>query len=107
MPIEVNKTNLDMTDILPEAQQLVNAEFETSNPACSPKSLAALKTFAILRFVPSHRESEIKNLAFSSGILFFFLIKTVLVTMNFTVWYFLVVFTCTNLSGSGPQLGYE
>ena len=72
MPIEVNKTNLDMTDILPEAQQLVNAEFETSNPACSPKSLAALKTFAILRFVPSHRESEIKNLAFSSGILFFF-----------------------------------
>ena len=28
-------------------------------------------------------------------------------TMNFIAWYFLVVCTCTNLSGSGPQLGYE
>ena len=62
-----------MTDILPEAQQLVNAEFETSNPALSPKSLSALKTFAILRFVPSHKESEIKNLAsYSWKLLFFF-----------------------------------
>ena len=72
MPIEMKNTNPDMTGILPDAQQSVNAEFETSNPAFSPKSLAALKTFAILRFVPSHKESEIKNLASYSGILFFF-----------------------------------
>lgn len=72
MPTEMKNTNPDMTGILPEAQQSVNAEFKISNPAFSPKSLAALKTFAVLRFVPSHKESEIKNLASYSGILSFF-----------------------------------